>query len=324
MERRRYSGAVLARHPERTRLDELLESIRDGRSSTLLLSGGAGVGKTTLLNYLVQNSAGVQILGVTGIQSEIELPYAALHQLCRPLMSTIDSLPDPLQDALETTFGMRGGSLPDKFLLGLATLSLLSDASRAGPILCVVDDAQWLDSVSAEVLGFVARRLDAEGVGMAFAARTPHHIPGLEGVPLLALTGLERRDAHELLLSLAHGATDPGALHRILDEADGNPLVLMESVRALTREELATGILLADAPSQLTRIEEQFRQRVILLPPDTQQLLLIAAAEPLGDARAIQFAAAKSGIDSAAVRPAIEAGLCEPGVGIRFRHPLVR
>ncbi|ANJ27169.1 hypothetical protein ATC03_10970 [Agromyces aureus] len=306
------------------RLDRLLRTIREGHSSTLLLDGGAGVGKTTLLGYLSQNAAGILVLGVTGVQSEVELTYAALHQLCRPLMGAIDSLPQPQREALETVFGLREGQFPDKFLIGLAILGLLSEASGDRPVLCIVDDAQWLDRGSADVLGFVSRRLDAEAVGMVFAVRAPNRIASLDGLPRLGVSGLERADAQRLLMSLAPGAMDPPALSRILDEADGNPLVLTESARALSRAEIATGIILSAASTSPNRLEQLFRDRVRNLPQETQALLLIAAAEPSGNARAIHVAASLSGIDLHALRPAIDAELCEAGPDVRFRHPLVR
>ncbi len=315
---------MLARLPERNRLDELLASIRDGRSSTLVLSGGAGVGKTTLLDYLEQHSAGIEVLRITGIQSEMELTYAALHQLCRPVMGAVEALAEPLKDALGTTFGARAGAMPDKFLLGLAVLSLLSEVSRDRPVICLIDDVQWLDGASTEVLGFVARRLAAEGVGMVFSLRRAESSAGLDGIPVLEINGLDLQDAHSLLTSLAPGAVDPGALDRIIDEADGNPLILVESVLTLSREELAAGIMLPGATTRLTSIQERFHRRVMRLPLESQQLLVIAAAETMGNARIVQLAATAAGIHPDAVQPAITEGLCVPGAGAQFRHPLVR
>ena len=315
---------MLDRRSERTRLDDFVERIREGHSSTLLLDGGAGVGKTTLLEYLVQQATGARILRVTGTQSEVELAYAGLHQLCRPLLGRLDTLPPPQRDALETTFGMRTGPYPDKFLIGLATLSLLSECSAVKPVLCVIDDAQWLDTASANVLGFVARRLDAEAVGMVFAVRSGGGFAGLDGIPRLVVSGLEQPYAERLLSSLALGPVDPDAMARIINEAEGNPLVIVESARALSRAEISTGMIISAVPALPSQLEEEFGRRVALLPESTQQLLVIAAAEPFANSRAIDAAASVLGIELDAVAPAIEAGLCDEVPAVRFRHPLVR
>lgn len=314
---------MLARYAERTRLDDFLHHIRDG-SSTLLLDGGAGIGKTALLDYLVERAPGVQLLKVTGTQSEVELAYAALHRLCRPLMDVMPALPVPQRQALETTFGLGTSPFPGKFLVGLAVLSLLSEASRSRPVLCVVDDAQWLDKTSAEVLGFVARRLEAESVGMVFAVRSASDVPQLEGITRLTVGGLEDAAARLLLSSLEHGPIDPNAMERIVDEADGNPLVLIESARAFNRGEIETGIILTAVAPDPSNLEEHFGRRLKLLPADTQQLLLIAAAEPMADPQVIQAAAVRLRISPDWLEPAVDAGLCHTGVSVRFRHPLVR
>jgi DNA-binding CsgD family transcriptional regulator len=305
-------------------LDEILDRVREGRSATLVLEGGAGVGKTTLLNYLVERGAGITLLTTTGTQSEFELPYAGLHQLCHPLMGAADVLQVPQREALEITFGKRAGPVPGKFIVGLAVLSLFSEASRRAPVLCVVDDVQWLDRDTSEILGFVARRLDAEAVGIVFATRSAPDTPSLERVPLLAVRGLERPAAEELLADLAPGRIERAAMDRILDEADGNPLVLVEAARTLKRTEIATGIILDDISSDPDRLEEQFAGRLRALPPETQRLLLIAAAEPTADTQRIQSAAASLGAGAAALKPAIDAGLCHDSTTVRFRHPLVR
>ncbi|GAA3207052.1 helix-turn-helix transcriptional regulator [Microbacterium terregens] len=315
---------MLNRRSERARLDDFVKRIGEGHSSTLLLDGGAGVGKTTLLDYLVQQSEGIRILNVTGIQSEVELAYAALHQLCRPLMAGLESLPAPQREALETTFGLRVGPYPNKFYIGLATLSLLSEYSTDEPLLCVIDDAQWLDQASAEVLGFVARRLEAEAIGMVFAVRTGTKDPGLGGIPRLLVTGLEKPYAERLFSSLALGPVDPDAMARVINEANGNPLVIVESARALSRAEIATGLIISTLPARPSELEEQFRRRVVLLPETTQQLLVIAAAEPFANPRVVEAAAGVLGISLQAAEPAIDAGLCVSGPSVQFRHPLVR
>ncbi|WP_160150828.1 ATP-binding protein [Microbacterium timonense] len=315
---------MLDRHKERSRLDDLIERLREGGSSTLLLNGGAGVGKTTVLTHLTSRSAGMQVLTVTGVQSEMRLPYSALHQLCRPLMPALPSLPAPQRAALEIMFGMREGAFPDRFLLGLATLSLLGEASRTQPVLCVIDDAQWLDEGSAHVLGFVARRLRVESVGMVFAVRTPGDTSAFDGLPRLAVAGLGRADAEALLTSLVPGPIDPRALNRILDEADGNPLSLVEAARVLARAEISTGLILRHGSVKPHQLEERFRARVAVLPAETRRLLLVAAADPTADPQLIGEASDRLAIDPDAILPAAEAGLCAPGLPVRFRHPLIR
>lgn len=314
---------MLDRHSERARLDDFLGGIRAGRSPTLLLDGGAGVGKTVLLNYLIGEAGGVQILSMTGIQSEVTLAYAALHQLCRPISNLIDHLPAPQRDALRTIFGEVQGRSPDKFLVGLAILGLLSRAAEEQPLLCVVDDAQWVDPLSAQVLGFVARRLVAEPIGMVFATRTGSDVTWAEGVSRLGIGGLPLSDARQLLRSLVPGRVDPRAVERIVDESEGNPLVLVEAARALRPAEIATGIMLS-RPYRPSELEGHFARQLETLPPDTRTLLLVAAAEPFADPAAIARAAARLGVAQGASDPASRLGLCEPGETVRFRHPLVR
>lgn len=315
---------MLDRQFERTRLDDLLQRVREGQSSTLLLDGGAGVGKTELLRYLTAHADGAQVLHVSGVQSEIELAYSALHQLCRPLMRSMTALLVPQREALETVFGMRSGAAPDKLLVGLGTLSLLAEAAGSGPMIVVVDDAQWLDTNSAQVLAFVARRLEAEGVGMVFAVRSDSEIHELRDVPRIVVEGLPEADAGQLLASLAPGPIDPRALEKILREAEGNPLVLVESARAFSPAELATGIILSSRPARPSELEGHFTRRLRTLPGETQQLLLLAAAAPFAEARTISNAASALGVPAAALTPAVEAGLCDVGETVRFRHPLVR
>lgn len=315
---------MLDRHSERAQLDDLLGDVRAGRSATLLLNGAAGVGKTVLLRYLVGRADGLHIVSTTGIQSEVTLAYAALHQLCRPLMGFVVDLPVPQRDALRTIFGEMQGPIPDRFLVSLATLSLLARAAEERPLLCIVDDAQWLDALSAEVLGFVARRLEAEGIGMIFAAREEEALAWAEGLAHLGVGGFAPSDARDLLRSLVPGAADPRALERIIDEAEGNPLVIVEAARAMRPAEIATGIMLSSRPSRPGELEAHFARQVAGLPSATRTLLLVAAAEPFADATSIERAAAHLGISLEASAPAAELGLCDPGGGVRFRHPLVR
>lgn len=271
---------------------------------------------------MAERADGINLLSVTGIQSEVELAFAALHQLCRPLDEAMGLLPAPQREALEVTFGQRVGLAPSKFLVGLATLSLLSEASRTAPILCLVDDAQWLDDASAQVLGFVARRLGFEPVGMVFALRAPNNRAVFAGVPPLNVEAFSRHDAEALLSSLAPGPVDRRAMDRILDEADGNPLAIVESARALSRAEISTGMILPATTTSPSRMEEHYQQLLHALPEDTQILLLVAAAEPSAQPDIIFSAAARLGAYAKAVEPAIVAGLANTPV--RFRHPLVR
>jgi len=315
---------MLARRKERALLDDVLERISAGHSSTLVIEGEAGGGKSTLLGYLIGRAAGTQLLAVSGIQSEVELSYAALHQLCRPLLSRLAMLPEPQRQALEITFGMRIGPFPNKFLIGLAVLTLISEASDVAPVLCAIDDAQWLDQGSADVLGFVARRLDAEAVGMVFCRRTPSDVSALSGIPAVLLAGLDDADAGRLLAEATLGRLEPSSMARIVEEASGNPLALLETARALSRAEIETGRILSSMPSRPTSLEAHFQELLRELPAATQRLLLVAAAEPSASTRRIQSAATILGVSMDDAAPAIVAGLCHPGAGIHFHHPLVR
>ncbi len=317
-----------ARHPAlhgRTRecavLDALIADIRRSESRALVLRGEAGIGKTALLDYLVASAPDLTVARSVGIESEMELPYAGLHQLCGTILDRLEKLPAPQRLALETVFGVRAGAAPDRFLLGLAVLSLLSEVSEERPVLCVVDDAQWLDQSSALILAFVARRLLAEPVGLVFALREAgdelRHLPSLE------VAGLRNGDARALLSSAVQFRLDDQVSDRIVAEARGNPLALLELPRGLTPTELA-GFGTAAVPELGSGVEESFRRRVTALPEATRLLLLTAAAEPLGEAVLVWRAAELQGISTDASAPAVDAGLCQFGARIRFRHPLVR
>ena len=313
---------LIDRQAERGVLEGLLEAIRAGESRALVVSGEAGVGKTALLEYLSQQASGCRLARAAGVQSEMELPFAGLHQLCAPMLDNLPHLPRPQREALRTAFGISAGSAPDRFLVGLAVLSLLSDAAEQQPLVCVVDDEQWLDRASAHVLGFVARRLVAESVGLIFAARVPSS--ELMGLPELAVEGLSESDARALLDAALAGPVDSPVLDRIVAETRGNPLALLELSRAVTPQQVAGGFWLPGAVRLSGGIEEHFRQRIEALPTQTRRLLLIAAAEPVGDPALLWRAAAQMEIDAAAAVPAVEANLVEVGSRVRFRHPLVR
>jgi DNA-binding CsgD family transcriptional regulator len=254
----------------------------------------------------------------------MELAFSGLHQLCGPMLDRLKNLPGPQRDALGVAFGLSGGPSPDRFVVGLAALSLLADVAEDRPLVCVVDDAQWVDRASMQVLAFVARRLLAESVGFVFAVREPGTGLDLEGLPVLAVDGLSDGDARLLLDSAIPGRLDEQVRDRIVTETRGNPLALLELPRGRTAAELAGGFGLPDARPLASRIEQSFLQRVQSLPAETQRLLLVAAAEPLGDVTLLRRAAEQLAIDGEAAIPAEAAGLIEFGTRVRFRHPLVR
>jgi DNA-binding CsgD family transcriptional regulator len=305
-------------------LDRLLASVRESRSRVLVVRGDAGVGKTALLSYLAASASEFRIVRAAGVESEMELAFAGVHQLCAPLLGRLSRLPAPQRDAVGTAFGLSTGEAADLFLVGLAVLGLLSDAAGDGPILCLVDDAQWLDQASAQVLGFVARRLLAEPVAMVFAVRTPSEDDELRGLPVTVLEGLSDADARALLDSATPGRLDERIRDRIVAEANGNPLALLELPKGLTAAQLAGGFGRLDARPVANRIEQSFLRRVRALPAETQRLLLAAAAEPVGDVPLLWRAAEVLGISADAAAPAETDGLIELGTRVRFRHPLAR
>jgi DNA-binding CsgD family transcriptional regulator len=313
---------LIDRDAERGTLDRFVTAIRAGESQALVVSGEAGVGKTALLDYLAANGSGCRISRTTGCQSEMELAFAALHQLCAPMLGSLQRLPAPQRDAVRTAFGMSSGPATDPFLVGLGVLSLLSEVAEEQPLVCLVDDEQWLDRASAQVLGFAARRLGAESVGLVFAARVPSS--DIAGLPDLVVECLGETDARALLDVALTGPLDARVRDQILAETRGNPLALLELPRGLTPQELAGGFGLPSAMRLSGGMEENFRRRVDVLPDQTRRLLLIAAAEPVGDPALVWGAAARLGIGTEAAAPATEAGLVEFGMRVRFRHPLVR
>ena len=315
---------LLGRDSECAALDELVASVRAGPSRALVVRGEAGVGKSALLAYLVQHAPGCGIARAAGVESEMELAFAGVQQLCAPFVERLDRLPEPQANALGTAFGLLDGDAPDRFRVGLAVLSLLSDAADERPLICVVDDAQWLDAASAQVLAFVGRRLGAESVGLVLAVReTPGERP-FDGLPELVVVGLGDDDAQALLEMVLAGPLDARVRDRIVAETHGNPLALLELPRGRTPDELAGGFGLNGEPALAGQIEVHYQQRLSALPLSTRLLLLIAAAEPVGDPLLLWKAAATLGVDAGAAAAAADAGLIEVGAQVRFRHPLVR
>jgi DNA-binding CsgD family transcriptional regulator len=312
---------LVGRHSECGLLDRLIDAVRAGESRALVLRGEAGVGKTALLDYLVDHASGCVVTRAAGVQSEMELAFSGVHQLCAPHLDQLDRLPVPQRDALRVALGLSAGSAPDRFLVGLAVLGLLSEVAEQRPLICVVDDEQWLDRASTQVLAFVARRLRAESVGVVFAARRPSD--QLAGIPEMVVKGLAEGDARRVLDSVLTGPLDVQVRDRIVAETRGNPLALLELPRGLTPAQLAGGFFAGAAPLS-GRIEESFRRRLQALPAETRRLLLVAAAEPVGDPLLVWRAAERLGIGAAAATPAAQAGLLEFGTRVLFRHPLVR
>ncbi|RZU01884.1 regulatory LuxR family protein [Kribbella rubisoli] len=299
-------------------LDQLIGAVRAGESRALVLHGEAGVGKTALLEYVAAGADGCRLARASGVQSEMELPFAGLHQLCAPVLDRVDRLPPPQQEALRVVFGLSQGAPPDLFLIGLAVLSLLSEAAVRQPLVCLVDDQQWLDRSSAQILAFVARRLGAEAVALIFATREVGDL--LDGVPEFPIGGLNDTDARTLLNAVLSGPIDQQVRNQLVADAHGNPLALLELPRGLTPAQLAGGFGLPGAGT----VEETFVRRVAAVPPQTRQLLLLVAADPSGDAALVRRAAARLGISPDAALAAREAGLTESKPKPRFRHPLVR
>ena len=313
---------LLGRQRDRAVLNRVLEAARDGHGSVLAVYGEPGVGKTALLDYAIEAGAGFRVARTVGVEGEMELAFAALHQLCSPSLDLMEHLPDPQRDALEVALGLSAGRLPNSFLVGLAVLNLLSEAAEKQPLLCVVDDAQWLDRASARVLAFVARRLLAEKIAMVFAAREP--VEALDGLAELHVEPLGRRDARALLDSVLPARLDERVLERIVVETRGNPLALLELPRGLTPAQLAGGFGLPAALPLSAGIEESFARRLARLPRDARRLLLIAAADPTGDAALEWRAAQRLGIAESAAHTAESDGLLTFDSGVTFRHPLVR
>jgi DNA-binding CsgD family transcriptional regulator len=316
--------ALLGRRQEQRLLAGLLTEVRAGRSGVLVLRGEAGVGKSALLADLAARASDLQTIQISGAESEMELAYAAVHQLCAPLQPGIDRLPDPQKKALQVALGLCDGQPPEALLIGLAVLTLLENASAQRPIICIIDDVQWIDSASLQTLAFVARRILAEPVAMIFAGREHGAERELAALPELVVGGLQIPDARTLLAQVLPGRLDPQMRENILAEAGGNPLALLELPRALTPAEMAGGYGLASAKPLASRIEQTFDRRLSALPEATRTLLLLAAAEPTGEPEWLWRAATLLGIGEEAATPAEAADLIHLDSRIRFRHPLVR
>jgi DNA-binding CsgD family transcriptional regulator len=316
------SNALLGRRDELETLHRLLEAARGGRSGVLVVRGEPGIGKTALLDHSIESATGFVITRTGGVEWEMELPFAGLQQLCARMQDQLERLPTPQRDALAVAFGLTAGDAPDPFLVGLAVLSLMSAAAESQPLLCVVDDAQWLDRASAQALAFVARRLLAEPVALVFGAREPSE--ELRGLPELHVQGLSDKDARALLGSVLRGPLDDLVRDRFVAETRGNPLALLELPRGLTPAELAGGFSLPVVQELSGRIEESFQRRLAPLPEPTRRLLLVAAAEPVGEPALLWRAANGLGIDASAADGAETEGLFEVGARVTFRHPLVR
>ncbi|MFC8796480.1 helix-turn-helix transcriptional regulator [Promicromonospora sp. NPDC057138] len=314
---------LVGRRHECAVLDDVLAGLRAGQSAVCVIRGEAGIGKSVLLEYVAVQASGMTVTRAQGIEADMELAWASLHQLCAPFLGAVDDLPEPQRDALQVAFGMAAGDPPDRFLVGLAVLTLLTRASETRPVLAVVDDVHWFDQVSLQTLEFVARRLLAESVAMVFTVRDPEGEGALAGLPELRIGGLDEQAGGELLEASVEGRMEPRVRDRLVAETRGNPLALLELSRGRTAAELAYGLDAAGLASVSSRVEQDYAGRLPSLPDRTRTLLLIAAAEPVGDVRLLLRAAELLGITPDAA-PAKAAGLIEFGESIRFRHPLAR
>jgi DNA-binding CsgD family transcriptional regulator len=309
---------------ERAALDALLNGVRQGESAALVMRGEAGIGKTALMNYCARQASGCRLAQIVGVQSELEMPFAALHQLCRPMLTELSALPELQQQALQVAFGLAAGNPPDRFILGLAVLGLLAEVGVKRPLVCLVDDAQWLDEPSAQVLGFVGRRLAAEAVLLLLAVRETGDEHFWSALPTLTIEGLAPADARSLLAAAVSGHLDDQVRDRIVAETYGNPLKLLEISRDMSPGELAGGFGGPHSPVSSRSLEEHYTLRIRSLPEATQQLLLLAAADPTGDATLLWRAAERLGIPRTAADVTELKDLLEIDEHVRFRHPLIR
>jgi len=320
-----YSPGLVDRAREKAALGGLLDAVRNGLSGTLVLRGEAGIGKTALLDWAITSANDFRVVRALGIESEMELGFAGLHQLVVPFLSRLERLPASQHHALASAFGLIADGPPDRFQVGLATLTLMADAAADVPLLCVIDDTQWLDLESADVLCFVARRLYADRIAFLFAVREPiERRVSLAGVPELHIGGLTERDAIRLVASVATGPVDGQVSQRIIAETQGNPLAILELTAELTPRQLSNTLLLPDPLPIGSRLQQRFIRQLKGLPAATQTLLLLAAAEPSGDAVVLWRAAKALGLDRQALAPAEANRLMVVGPHVAFRHPLIR
>ncbi len=313
---------MIGREREREVLDRLLDRVRGGRGGVLVVHGEAGVGKTALLEYAVDAARAFRSARTSGVEAEMELPFAAVQQLCSPFLELMDRLPQPQQEALGVAFGLITAPAPNPFLVGLAVLGLLAEAAEEQPLMCVVDDAQWLDSASARALAFVARRLLADKIALVFATRALGD--ALAGLPDLRVEPLGRRDSRALLESVLHAPLDERVLERIVAETRGNPLALLELPRGLSPTQLAGGFGVPATVPLSASIEEGYTQRLARLPQDARRLLLVAAADPVGDPTLVLRAAERLGIPRSAADTVQSEDWLALSPRVLFRHPLVR
>ncbi|MGI5286419.1 helix-turn-helix transcriptional regulator [Nonomuraea polychroma] len=313
---------LFGRRQEISVLTGLLEGAESGRGAAVVVRGEAGIGKTALLEWALEASPEMRVLRATGVEFEMGLPFSGLHQLLAPLLNRLERLSAPQREAIEVAFGHREGVAPDRLMVGMATMSLLSEMASERPVLCVIDDAQWLDQVSAQALAFAARRIAAERVALLLGLRDPVRAPELDQLPSLRVSGLPDTDAHALLASVIHTPLDEQVRERVLSEARGNPLALVELTAGASPTALAGGYGLPLGEGGAS--EELFQRRLAELPAPTRRLLLIAAAEPLGDSLLLWEAARRLGIEVSAAAPAEDTELLQIDVRVRFRHPLVR
>ena len=323
-EARRGRPTLLGRQAECEALEGLLTDALAGQSRVLTLRGEAGIGKSALLGHFLDRLRGWRVAQAVGVESEVELAYSSLHQVCAPMLDQLERLPGPQREALSTVFGLSAGPAPDRFLVGLATLTILAEASEQQPLALVVDDAHWLDHASEQILGFVARRLLAERIVIVCAARTDVGDHILSGLPELSIVGLGDTDARDLLLTNVHGPLDAALFDQVIAECHGNPLALLELPRSMSVGDFTGGPALPPSQSVASKIEQSYVRRLKLLPSETRFLVLTAAAEPLGDPVLFHRAIGTSGIDMTALDPAVDAGLIAVDTRVTFAHPLVR
>ncbi|HME63377.1 MAG TPA: ATP-binding protein, partial [Streptosporangiaceae bacterium] len=317
--------ALIGRGGECGRLDQILDGARRGRSGVLVLWGEPGVGKTALLDYAQAAAADLQVIRIDGVETEMELSFAALHQFLRPCLGRLDVLPSPQRAALRLAFGMQEGQTPDRFLVSLATLGLLADHASRKPLLCLVDDAHCLDRESADALAFAARRLHADPIAIIFAAREPApHSGVLDGLPELPLAGLAQADAYELLAATAGSRPNRLVAEQIAAGTGGNPLALIEIGRELAAGQLADDSPLPEPVPLGRQLEQRYLREVQGLPAATQALLLAAAADPTGDPRLLLQAGQELGFTIEAAAAAEARRLITIRDIVRFRHPLIR